>query len=81
MINIKMKVSGISPSCIPVNELNKIIMKTIPLAPIILFPNRIILTKAEIIAVSEISPIICFDPYFSSRTGPISKIKEMLPRK
>jgi hypothetical protein len=76
---IKTKVKGICPARKFVNELSRINIKTIPLAPINPVEKKTIFRILVIKAVTRIIKTIENDPYFSSSMGPIKRINEKLP--
>ena len=73
-MNINIKVIGIFPACILVNELSTINIKTMLLAPKILFFVKRLLIIPIIPAVIKIIPSRFNVPYFSSIIGPISRM-------
>ena len=72
------KVSGISPERMFVNELSRIIMKTMPLAPIRPVDRNSTFRPPVASAVIAIIPSSGQEPYFSSRIGPIRSINAKL---
>ena len=77
MINV----SGICPLLIFANELSKMSMNTMPLAPSrpVLVKNMAMIPVKR--AVIAIIASIVLEPYFSSSNGPMRRIKVRFPKR